>query len=167
MKELNVELLKRFIGILSTKKFKKDCFRDMTFMMLYLLDQIRDKDFQATILKFIRKLTDEQCAEISKEKKIGNTRDEFEFINLLSITIEKRLEKNLIFKSFDELLYFAKSALMVSDKKKSEKFISFLNIITKRLPFCDIKQELVNNLFIESNDQPFALLVFERENFPL
>jgi Beige/BEACH domain/PH domain associated with Beige/BEACH/Concanavalin A-like lectin/glucanases superfamily len=167
MKDLNPKLLSYFLDMFSKKKLKKECYDSIIYSMLYILEHIKDGSIQAGILKVIRKFTEDLCLDIFREKKQpGSLRDEYDFIIPICNSIDKRLERNILCETFDEILYLSKTALTASEKKKSEKFINFLNILTKRLPDCVSKQLLVKKIESEAADLAFALLVYERENFP-
>lgn len=167
MQSTNIELFCKFIEMLSYKKFKRECYESMVNSMIYLLKGVHEVFAQSCILRFILKITDDQCEEISRDKKIlPGGKDEYEFINGLCSSIDKNLDQNVSPNTFAELLNFCKKATKITDKKRSEKFINFVNTLTKRVRTCENKKILCENLANEAQDKDFALLIFERENFP-
>ena len=169
MKDMDLTLLCNFLDMLSMKRLRRECFDSMIYSMLYLMEQIKDGNCQAAILKYVRKITEELCVEISKEinKRLAvSTRDEYEFITWLCSSIDKRLDKNILLDTFKELMMFYKCSLSTVEKKKSEKFVNFINIITRRLHACDCKRQMVSLISLEATDQEFAKVIFEQESFP-
>ncbi|OMJ76970.1 hypothetical protein SteCoe_23556 [Stentor coeruleus] len=167
MQSTNIELFCKFIEMLSYKKFKRECYESMVNSMIFLLKGVHEVFAQSCILKFILKITDDQCEEISKDKKtLPGGKDEYEFINSLCSSIDKNLDQNVLPKTFAELLNFCKKATKILDKKYGDKLINFVNILTKRVKTCEEKKILCENLANEAQDKDFALLIFERENFP-
>ena len=167
MFEENRKLLLQFIDILNHKHFKKECFDPLYYSIVFLMKEINEGSPQACLLKFILKLCEDYCEDLAKDKKIINSaKDEFEFINSFSSSIDKYLDKNILIETFTELLVFCKKAIEISDKKKSEKFLYFFKIITKRLPFCEFKETFLSRLEFECEMENFALVLYDREDFP-
>lgn len=167
MKDLDLSLLCNFLDMLGAKKLKKNCFESMIFSMLYLMENIKDGNCQAAILKYVRKLAGELCAEIAKEKKAGiSVKDEYEVITWLCVSIDKRLDRNILMSTFMELMAFFKGAVQADERKRTEKFISFFNIITKRIHACECKGLMISSISNEANDPEFSNIIYERENFP-
>jgi hypothetical protein len=163
----NRDLLFKFLEILSKKHFKKECFDSLYFSVVFLMKEINEGQAQACLLKFVLKLCEDYCEDLAKDKKqVQSMKDEFEFIHGFSSSIDKYLEKNILTETFEELIIFCKKAVEMTEKKKAEKFITFLKIITKRLPFCQEKEKFLKRLEIESEKENFAVLLYDREDFP-
>lgn len=167
MYEKNMPLLLRFIEVLNFKKFRKECFEPLYYSVLYFVRELNVGKGQACFLKFLLKLVEDFCEELLKEKRNSlSMKDEYEFINTLSRSVDRFLDQNILEETFDELILFCNKAIETSDKKKAEKFLNFFNIITKRIHTCYSKTKFCNQLLIECEKEAFCFLLHDQENFP-
>ena len=167
MFEKNQELLLSFISMLSKKTFKKDSFEPTHYSLLYLMKELSQDKAQSCILKFVLKLCEDYCEEMAKEKKMNLTnKEEFEFINVLGNSIDRCLGNDILLESFEELLGYCMKAVDAGDKRKGENFISFFDIITRRLPSCRFKKNFIEKILRICESEEFAILVYDRESFP-
>ena len=167
MYEKNMALLLKFIEMLNQKKFRKECFEPMYYSILFLIKEINNGTGQACLLKFILKLIEDYCEEMLKERRLSvGLKDEYEFINALSRSVDRYLNEDILIETFAVLIIFCKKAIETAEKKKAEKFLNFVNIITKRLYVCKANKEFCVQLLTECEVEPFCFLLHDQENFP-
>ena len=155
--------------MLGRKKFKKDCYENIKDTMVYIIQETSNKMIEASVLRFLKHLVDNMCAEIHKDMRSSiSPKDKYEFINSLSYVIDKCLKEDMTPEIFNVLMDFVAESQdnAMKNKKKKEKFVSFVNIITKRIPTCTNKDFIVDTIITKIADPGFHSLFFDHDNFP-